>query len=325
MNHGVPVYTAAELAHAVESGGALNLTYSQLLSLCSSSRKHATLAISELAQGVRTGHPHVYKLQLTMITNEHLAKIKSDYDWMLTHLAHFLRSGQTLALAKNKNSVFHLDADERAKTKQAIFVILLGLKAKLDADCRAPYASSYRKGMEGGMGVLAQKGVDPSVFKGSSFTVNDAKELQDWNDFHDEATANLVNDVMARVSDIFTLVEVGRKGAPTSEAEFIQDIEAAASVESYRLPMYAWMGYSVAEAAQLNVFKTFDVYNQLSGAQEWKYAWETAGDEIVCPICEEYGNMKPRFLDEWPDDPGSVHVFCRCDLRPVAPEDPDYA
>lgn len=320
--HGRKVFATKELATAIKNGSAINLTYEQALyALRAKSSVPIELRremMTQFATALRQGHLHVYKLQLTQITNNHLKAIKQDYREMVKHVKSYLKTGIRQAIAAKKpDSVFvKVDSDERTQLKNGTQAILTTFRSKIDAAARKPYGDSYRKGKEAGVKKLKKVGVDVDAVLGSGEQVNasDAQKLKKWLDFHDDATEQLEDDIQGRLDDILDNVDDYE-----DEDDFFADVQDAVEVEDYRLPMYAWMGFSIAEDAQKAVLEEFNAVQAAKGEDEWKYKWLTAGDDDVCPICEEYGQSEPRYLDEWEDDPGGVHVYCRCDLEPIPP------
>lgn len=315
-HHGVPIFEKDELVAAIANGQASALTYNQLLYIVSAKSiiplaiRHS--AIDNLALAIRSGHSHVYKLKISELQKNHLDVIKKAYDTMLDQLESYLRTGN-FALAE-KNSVLSLDPEERKKLENGIKIILLTLKIRIDAAARQPYSEAYRRGKEAGVEALKKAGADNIDTLSTSFTIKDAASLQAWYEFQDSASQGLIKDIEERIAEVLS------KDALVSEDVLIADVLTAARIEAYRLPMYSWSSFSVAEEGQHVLFDAFNDSQRLAGKKEWTYKWLTAGDSNVCPICEALGEEKPRYLDKWAIMPGDVHIFCRCDLLPIQPE-----
>ncbi len=318
--HRAPTFANTEVPDVIAKGMSKHLSWQQALG---AARKNSgvdpvlrRMMVAQIAKaGQRRGHPHVYKFKLQTQTNKHLAAIKKDYKEFVRHAVGYLTKGvmshKALA-AKGPNEAVVLDQEEKKQLRAGIVVLVLSLKTKMDRESKKVYGDAYRRGKTEGVRKLATVGQKTKT--GATITGKDLKDLNEWYDYHDEATAGLADDIMERMDEIF------EDGEFEDEEEFRQQSREALEAEDYRLPLYAWMAFPIAEQAQIGVFKEFNAEQGGDEASdEWKYKWLTMMDDDVCAICEALGEMAPQYLEDWDYEPGDVHIGCRCDLEPVPP------
>jgi SPP1 gp7 family putative phage head morphogenesis protein len=137
----------------------------------------------------------------------------------------------------------------------------------------------------------------------------------------------LVNQAVAELAQTFTYDLV--TGLTINTRGMVQDVVAkwVASGEPLDVLVASLEPvFGASRASAIGVTETTRVF-ALGNLEAWRATgvvegvdWDTAEDDLVCPICEPLGKLAPQPIDN-PNFNGQkhppAHTHCRCWLRPV--------
>lgn len=260
-------------------------------------------------------HPHVKKLGLSRVMVSHNDAMKSLYQDIASKI---IRQFESSVRGKSKNMAqadeededyFEVPDLEKEAFLSNVEAILKQSKNPFH-NLSSKYAKeSYRAGHKAGSAKIVDilKATAPSLDDEFENEVVDGY-VQSEGSYYD----GLLDDIHDDVSQSFDTK------AATKE-DFVTVLASSIMGQFYRTDLFTSDMYRVAQDGQRDAFTEAEKKDP-AGA-EWKYKWVAVIDHLTCEECISLNAEPPKYIDEFEYDPGDVHLFCRCDLNPIPPNE----